>query len=320
MIVSELEIDKFKKKYNLLVILGPTASGKTKLAVTLAKILGGEIISADSRQVYRGLDIGAGKDLADYSGEWGRIPVHLIDVMDPEDEFSVFSFQRQFVVSFDDIAGRGCFPVVAGGTGLYLDSVLRRYRMEQVPENRQLREELQGLDMDALRLRLEKSNPSLHNKTDVLDRKRAIRAIEIAEHRPGASHLLLDLPALFPFVIGIHPPREALRRQITARLEERFDAGMVEEVRRLHAGGVSWERLDSFGLEYRYIALYLQQKMEFSDMKKLLNTKIHQFAKRQETWFRKMEKNGVRIHWLESPDEDAALALMLGRPLGRTDA
>ncbi len=320
MVVSELEVSNFKNEYNILVILGPTASGKTKLAVTLANILGGEIISADSRQVYRGLDIGAGKDLADYSGEWGRIPVHLIDVMEPGDEFSVFSFQRQFVVSFDDIARRGCFPVVAGGTGLYLDSVLRRYRMAQVPENRPLREELQGLDMDALRLRLEKSNPSLHNTTDILDRERAIRAIEIAEHLPGASHLLPDMPALSPFVIGIHPPREALRRRITARLEERFDAGMVEEVRRLHAGGVSWERLDSFGLEYRYIALYLQQKMEFSAMKKLLNTKIHQFAKRQETWFRKMEKNGVRIQWLESPDEDAALALMLGRPLGRTDA
>jgi len=312
-IVSNPEIESFKKTYNLLVILGPTASGKTRLAVSLANILGGEIISADSRQVYRGLDIGTGKDIAAYSGEWGAVPVHLIDVMEPAEEFSVFSFQRRFAASFHAIAGRGGFPVMAGGTGLYLDSVLCRYRMAQTPENQTLREELRELDMDALRRRLEKSNPRLHNTTDLLERERVVRAIEIAEHPPGATDILPELPAFYPFVLGIHPPREALRRRITARLLERFDAGMVEEVRRLHADGVSWERLDSFGLEYRYIALYLQEKMEFSEMKKLLNTKIHQFAKRQETWFRKMEKNGVRLHWIESPDADAALALMLGR-------
>lgn len=320
MIVSALEIDKFKKKYNLLVILGPTASGKTKLAVNLANMLGGEIISADSRQVYRGLDIGTGKDLADYSGAWGTVPVHLIDVVEPEGEFSVFFFQQRFIAAFHDISGRGVFPVMAGGTGLYLDSALRQYHMAQTPENRQLREELQVMDMDALRRRLERLNPSLHNTTDLLERERVIRAIEIAEHLRGKRQDLPELPALSPFVIGIHPPRDALRRRITARLNERFDAGMVEEVRRLHADGVSWERLDSFGLEYRYISLYLQEKMEFSAMKMLLNTKIHQFAKRQETWFRKMEKNGVRIHWLERPDEDAALALMLGWPLDRIDA
>jgi tRNA dimethylallyltransferase len=313
---SAEKLKRFKDSYNLLVVLGPTASGKTKLAVSLARIIGGEIISADSRQVYRGMDIGTGKDISDYSGPWGSLSVHLLDILDPDEEFSVFAFQKSFKTVFLDITRRGNFPIMAGGTGLYLDSVLRQYRMEEVPENRRLREKLIPDSLESLRARLEVINPSLHNKTDILDRTRAIRAIEIAEFHHGESNRLVlssrqDFSNISPFVIGIHPPREELRRRITSRLQERLDGGMVEEVRRLHENGVSWERIDALGLEYRHVALYLQGKMAFPEMFELLNTKIHQFAKRQETWFRKMEKNGVRIHWLNGSDKDAALALMM---------
>ncbi len=304
----------FNKKYNLLVVLGPTASGKTRLAVAMARALGGEIISADSRQVYRGLDIGTGKDLSDYSGEWGTIPFHLIDVVEPSEEFNVFAFQEGFSSAFRKIVNGGALPVMAGGPGLYLDSVLRRYRMEEVPENQKLRGELEDEGMDSLRARLETLNPDLHNKTDLHDRKRALRAIEIAEFRRnspsrngGRDSGYSDLPELSPFVLGIHPPREELRAKITARLDERLASGMIDEVRHLHERGVSWERIDALGLEYRYVALYLRKEIGFNVMFSLLNTKIHQFAKRQMTWFRKMERSGVTIHWLTGPDEVMAL-------------
>jgi tRNA dimethylallyltransferase len=314
--VVDKKLNKFKDRYNLLVVLGPTAARKTKLAVFLARIIGGEIISADSRQVYRGLDIGTGKDIADYSGPWGSIPVHLLDILEPDEEFSVFAFQKSFRTVFQEISRRGNFPIMAGGTGLYLDSVLRQYRMEEVPENRRLREKLIPESLESLRARLEAINPNLHNKTDILDRARAIRAIEIAEFNNGESNCLSldsrpDFPDILPFVIGIHPPREELRRRITSRLKERLEAGMIEEVRRLHENGASWERIDALGLEYRHVALYLRGEIAFPGMVALLNTKIHQFARRQETWFRKMEKNGVHIHWLNGADEEAALALIM---------
>lgn len=316
MAFSEVNLKRFKEKNNILVVLGPTASGKTRLAVGLARVIGGEIISADSRQVYRGLDIGTGKDRSDYAGEWGSIPVHLLDILEPDEEFSVYAFQKRFFEVFQEISRRGSFPIMAGGTGLYLDSVLRRYRMEEVPENKQLREILRREDMESLRLRLETLNPNLHNKTDLLERGRAIRAIEIAEFQKGEANRHSDFPALSPFVIGIHLHREELRRRITTRLSERLEAGMIEEVRRLNADGIGWERIDALGLEYRYVALYLRGKIGFSDMKAQLNTKIHQFAKRQETWFRKMEKNGVHINWLNGPDEEAALLLMINQTDG----
>jgi tRNA dimethylallyltransferase len=310
-VFSEANLNKFRDRHNLLVVLGPTASGKTKLAVGLARVIGGEIISADSRQVYRGLDIGTGKDLADYTGEGGVVPVHLLDIIDPDEEFSVFAFQKQFAGVFQEISRRGAFPLMAGGTGLYLDSILRGYQMEEVPDNKQMRETLLHEDMDSLRARLELLNPHLHNKTDLLERERALRAIEIALFQHGEAGRHSDFAHLSPFVIGIHPQREELRRQITVRLRERLDAGMIEEVRRLHANGVGWERLAALGLEYRYVALYLRGEICLSDMTALLNTRIHQFAKRQETWFRKMEKNGVRINWLNRPDVEAALSLMM---------
>ena len=308
---SRATLNKFKDRCNLLVVLGPTASGKTKLAVGLARALGGEIISADSRQVYRGLDIGTGKDLADYQGEGGSIPVHLLDILEPDQEFSVFDFQRRFFRVFQEISGRGVFPIMVGGTGLYLDSVLRRYRMEEVSENKHLRDQLLHEDFEALCARLKALNPHLHNKTDILDRKRAVRAIEIALFQKEKVDQQPEFAALSPFVIGIHPRREELRQRITARLKERLDAGMIEEVRRLQARGVGWERIDALGLEYRHVAYYLRGEMGFPDMVALLNTRIHQFAKRQETWFRKMEKNGIRINWLNRPDVEAALSLII---------
>ena len=290
-------------KINPIVILGPTASGKTKLAARLAKDLRAEIISADSRQVYRGMDMGTGKDLGDYLVEGTAVPYHLIDIVDPGYEFSVFDYQRCFFQCFSEITAKNVLSVVVGGTGLYMNAVLKGYRMLAVPENYDLRAELQGLGADLLIKRLTELNPSLHNTTDLLDRRRLIRAIEISEaskrHGRGDE---LNFSPLNPFVIGLHWDRSILRLRITKRLQERLKAGMIEEVKQLHDNGVSWEKLNSFGLEYRYISLYLEGKLNRQDMFRQLNTKIHQFAKRQETWFRRMERQGIVIHWLENPD------------------
>jgi tRNA dimethylallyltransferase len=310
------EIKRFKERYNLLVVLGPTASGKTRLAVILARALNGEIISADSRQIYRELDIGTGKEISEYSGAWGSIPLHLIDIIDPDEDFSVFSFQKHFLKAFAEISRRGNFPILAGGTGLYLDSILRRYRMAEVPENKELRKQLLAQDMDSLKRRLMILNPGLHNKTDFVDRKRIIRAIEIAQFPKNGVNNPSPFSDLSPFVIGIRRSREELRQRITLRLNRRIEAGLIDEVRRLHDGGLSWERLDALGLEYRYVGLYLRGEMSFTEMFKVLNTRIHQFAKRQETWFRKMEKNSVVIHWLDNPDPEATYSLIISAANG----
>jgi len=290
-------------KINPIVILGPTASGKTKLAAHLAKDLRAEIISADSRQVYRGMDMGTGKDLGDYLVDGTAVPYHLIDIVDPGYEFSVFDYQRCFFQCFSEITAKNVLSVVVGGTGLYMNAVLKGYRMLAVPENYDLRAELQGLGADLLIKRLTELNPSLHNRTDLLDRRRLIRAIEISEaSKKHGREDEFNFSPLNPFVIGLHWDRSVLRLRITKRLQERLNAGMIEEVKRLHDNGVSWEKLNSFGLEYRYISLYLEGKLNRQDMFRQLNTKIHQFAKRQETWFRRMERQGIVIHWLENPD------------------
>lgn len=312
MIIESGSIPRFRERYNLLVLLGPTASGKTGLAVHLARRIGGEILSADSRQVYRGMDLGTGKDLSEYGREGEAVPVHLIDICDPSEEFSLFDFQNRFYRAFQQIAQRNRIPVMAGGTGLYLDAILRGYQMTAVPEQRELRDQLAGEGMEDLRRRFRLLCPDAHNTTDMLERKRVIRAIEIAEfvrEHPGAA---VSPITVTPMVIGIRCGREALRRRITTRLKIRLEAGMIEEVRRLHDHGIGWDRLDAFGLEYRYIALYLQRKITAEEMFQTLNTRIHQFAKRQETWFRRMERNGVRIHWIEGADEKAALGLITG--------
>lgn len=282
--------------FNLLTILGPTASGKTRLAVALATELDAEIISADSRQVFLGMDIGTGKDLHEYGG----VPYHLIDILEPGAEFSVFAFQRLFREAFDRIAGRGRLPLLCGGSGLYLDAVLRGYRMVEVPEDAALRAELAGASDRELAELLRRQRPGLHNTTDLLDRRRTIRALEIARHEAGhPAQPEGALPDLRPLVLGIRWERGELRRRITERLRQRLQEGMIEEVQRLHGAGVAWERLDYYGLEYRYVGAYLRGESNRNDMFQRLNSAIHDFAKRQENWFRKMERNGVAIHWLE---------------------
>ena len=290
---------------NLIVILGATASGKTALAARLARELGAEVISADSRQVYRGMNLGTGKDLSEYCVGGLDVPFHLIDIVDPEMDFSVFDYQRHFFRCFAEISSRGVLPVMVGGTGLYLESVLKGYRMCEVPENQALRDELAGESMERLAQCLLTLRPGVHNQSDLLDRSRLIRAIEIAEHA-RRSPALPEAPGIDALIVGVRWERSLLRRRITARLKQRLDAGMIEEVRTLNASGVSWERLHYFGLEYRYIGLYLQGGLDYETMFRTLNTKIHQFAKRQETWFRRMERNGTIIHWIDGAD-DAAL-------------
>jgi tRNA dimethylallyltransferase len=286
---------------NLLVILGPTASGKTRLAVELARRNSGEIISADSRQVFRRMDIGTGKDLDEY----GEVPYHLIDIIDPGLEFNVFEFQHRFYYAFSEISNRGHLPVLVGGTGLYLESVLLGYQLPAVPENPDLRRELATLGMADLEQRLRRATDTLHNTTDLLDRTRLVRAIEIAEHQTGT---IPDHPRLEPLVFGIRWDRHLLRQRITARLNERLAQGMIEEVAKLHESGVTWEALDYYGLEYRFIAHYLQGELSHNDMYQKLNSAIHDFAKRQENWFRRMERKGIIIHWLNGAGDPIAEA------------
>jgi len=291
---------------NLLVILGPTASGKTRLAVAAARALNGEIISADSRQVFRGMDIGSGKDLEEYDG----IPHHLIDILEPGREFSVFDFQRHFTEAFNLVTSRGRLPVLAGGTGLYLDSVLRGYRMVTAPENPELRRELEELSLGQLRGRLLALLPEQHNTTDLLQRERLVRAIEIALHQEGSGNSeVIQLPALRPLVFGIKIEREIVRRRITERLKSRLNGGMIDEVRRLLADGVPVARLDSYGLEYRFVSRYLSGDLNRNDMFQKLNSAIHDFAKRQDTWFRKMERHGVGIIWLDASADPLEMLL-----------
>lgn len=297
---------------NLIVILGPTASGKTRLAVRLAKDLGSEIISADSRQVYKGMDIGTGKDREDYTVNGVAIPYHMIDIIEPDYEFNVFEFQKRFYQIFSMITSRGLLPILCGGTGLYIDAVLRKYGMIAVPEDLVLRRVLENETMASLMERLLKLNPSIHNTTDLFDRGRLVRAIEIATytHKREGNLKNMNLPALEPLVIGIQWDRSVLKRRITERLEKRFREGLIEEVEKLHRHGISWNKLYHFGLEYRYVSLYIQRQLHYEEMFNILNSKIHQFAKRQETWFRRMEKQGTLIHWIEGDDYRAVQSLL----------
>lgn len=283
------------EKNKLLVVLGATAGGKTGLAVQAARQFAGEIISADSRQVYRGMDLGTGKDLQEYA----EVRYHLIDIAEPGSEYNVFQFQRDCFVALEDIWQRQQLPILCGGTGMYLDAVLRGYRLIEVPENPQLRAELEPWPDDQLRERLVLLKPELHNRTDLDDRSRLIRAIEIASGEQAAAAELSPLPELRPLVFGLQWPREILRQRIALRLQQRLDAGMIEEVQQLHASGVPWEKLEFYGLEYRLIAQHLQGQLSRNDMVQKLRSAIGQFAKRQETFFRRMEKQGVQIHWLD---------------------
>lgn len=298
------------ERYNLLVILGPTASGKTGLAVELARRIGGEIISADSRQVYRGMDLGTGKDLSEYGRGGATVPYHLIDILDPSEEFSIFVYQKLFYRAFQEIIERGKVPLLVGGSGLYLEAVIRGYQLTAVPVQQGLRDELAGEEMECLRRRFLALHPRVHNTTDLRDRERLIRAIEIAEFTHGHQRKNEFRILLSPLVVGIRCERETLRRRITDRLKARLTSGMIEEVSDLHEKGLAWERIDSFGLEYRYIGLHLRGDISREELFRMLNTRIHQFAKRQETWFRRMERNGVRIHWIEGNDTEGVAALI----------
>lgn len=287
---------------NLIVILGPTASGKTNLAARLAFDLGGEIISADSRQVYRGMNIGTGKDLNQYVVNGRRIPYHLIDIIAPDEEFNLFEFQNRFYEILTALLEKNILPVLVGGTGLYLESVLLAYDMPDASLDEKQRNALRGQTKSELQELLLDLKPQLHNRTDLEDPERLIRAIEIERARNYPGGKKKERPKVDAAVFGIKWERAVLRKRITKRLDERLEEGMIEEVASLHSAGLSWERLESFGLEYRFIAQYLQKKMPLEEMKNKLNIAIHQFAKRQETWFRRMERKGVLIHWL--PDDD----------------
>lgn len=286
-------------KYDLITILGPTASGKTPLAAALAYDLQTEIISADSRQIYRGMDLGTGKDLADYTVNGTVVPYHLIDIAEPGYKYNVFEFQRDFLVAYQAISEKGMCPILCGGTGMYIESVLKGYRLLPVPENPELRASLSDKSLEEL-TRILSGYKKLHNSTDVDTVKRAIRAIEIEEYYRNAPIEERDFPSLKSLIIGLQIDRELRREKITRRLRQRLDEGMVEEVKTLLQQGVSAESLIYYGLEYKYLTLYVTGQLSYEEMFGELETAIHQFAKRQMTWFRGMERRGMQIHWLEA--------------------
>lgn len=281
--------------FNMLVVVGSTASGKTKLAVDLARTLNGEVISADSRQVYRGLDIGSGKDLDEYQ----EIPHHLIDIVNPGFEYNIFNFQKDFINAFDNINVRQKLAIMAGGSALYVDSILKGYRLVEVAHDPALRADLAEFSQQALIERLLSLKPQQHNTTDLIERERIIRAIEIAEGEKLAQNTDTYFPELCPFILAIKWPRDIIRQRITARLKERFDQGLVAEVEQLHQQGISWETLHFYGLEYRFVAQHLQGQLSKNDCFQKLNAAIHAFSKKQDTWLRRLERNGSKVHWLD---------------------
>lgn len=285
--------------YDLIAILGPTASGKTPFAAALAAELHTEIISADSRQIYRGMDLGTGKDLADYTVNGHPVPYHLIDIADPGYKYNVFEYQRDFLTAYETIKQKGCLPVVCGGTGMYLESVLKGYRLLPVPENPELRAKLADKSLAELTEML-KQYKTLHNSTDVDTAKRAIRAIEIEEYYAAQPIEERAFPQLNSLVIGVDIDREWRREKISRRLRQRLDDGMVDEVKRLLTGGIAPDDLIYYGLEYKYLTLYAIGKMSYDEMFTGLETAIHQFAKRQMTWFRGMERRGFTIQWISA--------------------
>lgn len=285
-------------KYNLITILGPTASGKTTLACHLAYELDSEIISGDSRQVYRSMDLGTGKDLDDYIVEGKQIPYHLIDIRNAGEKYNIFEYQHDFHNVYTDIKKRGKLPVLCGGSGLYIESVLRGYSLVNVPENKGLRKEYEKKDLETL-TQILGSYKDLHNTTDVDTVQRAIRAIEIEEYKKTHPLEQNDFPPLNSLIIGVDIERDRRRRRITERLKVRLKEGMIEEVKSILDKGVSPEDLIYYGLEYKYLTLYIIGRLSYEDMYSQLEIAIHQFAKRQMTWFRGMEKRGLKIHWLD---------------------
>ena len=293
-------------KFNLITILGPTATGKTKLAVQLADCFNGDIISADSRQVYRGMNIGTGKDLSEYFIDGRQIPYHLIDIIDPTEEFNLFSFQQGFYKSFDEIKSKNKLPFLVGGTGMYLSSVLQKYTLGKADFEKE-KQILSSYSDDELRDILKDLNPTLHNTTDLNDRERIIKAIAVSKTEQEKT----EAQNIESLVIGVNLSRDEIKKRITARLKKRLDEeGMIDEVKTLMDSGVSYDKMIFFGLEYKFIAKYLTGELNKNDMFQKLNSSIHSFAKRQMTWFRKMEKEGVVINWIDGPDFNKAKELI----------
>jgi len=288
----------------MITILGPTASGKTPIAARLAAEIGGEIISADSRQVYRRMDIGTGKDLADYVVDGHQIPYHLIDIREPGTKYNLFEYQQEFFDAYETIQGRGAVPILCGGTGLYIEAVLKGYKLSPVPQNQELRDRLDGKSLAELTQMLAelkaRNNSNMHNTTDVDSCQRAIRAIEIETY--NLEHLMpkRELPPVESVIIGINIDRELRREKITRRLKARLEDGMVEEVKKLLDEGIPADDLIYYGLEYKFVTEYLTGRLSYDEMFMRLEIAIHQFAKRQMTWFRGMERRGFKINWLEA--------------------
>ncbi len=286
-------------KYDLITVLGATACGKTSFATKLAKEIGGEIISADSRQVYRSMDIGTGKDLADYVVDGVEIPYHLIDICEPGEKYNLYRYQNDFLEAYNGVKSRNNVPILCGGTGLYIESVLRSYRLSHVPQNPELRAELEGKSLEEL-TKILSSYKRLHNTTDVDTAQRAIRAIEIERFYADTPLDERDFPDINSLVIGLDISRDMRREKISYRLRQRLDEGMVDEIRGILNSGVAPEDLIYYGLEYKFVTLYIIGELEYDEMVRQLEIAIHQFAKRQMTWFRGMERRGINIHWLSA--------------------
>ena len=285
---------------DLITILGPTASGKTPLAAALARRIGGEILSADSRQVYRRMDIGTGKDLSDY----GEVPYHLIDICEPGTKYNLFQYQQDFFDAYEDIRRRGVQPILCGGTGLYIEAVLKGYHLSPVPQNQPLRDSLEGRSLEELTEMLRelkaKSGSVMHNTTDVDSCQRAIRAIEIETYNLEHPMPLRELPPIPSTIIGVNIDRELRREKITRRLKARLDEGMIDEVRQLLDSGIPADDLIYYGLEYKFLTEHIIGRLTYDEMFRQLEIAIHQFAKRQMTWFRGMERRGFTIHWIDA--------------------
>jgi len=293
---------------NLITILGPTATGKTRLAAKLAQRYRGEIISADSRQVYIGMDIGTGKDYNDYAINNTKINYHLIDIVRPDHEFNIFMFKELFAKTFSDIISRNKPPFLVGGKGLYISSIIQNYDLKKADFNSSRINELEQMEIEDLRNLLLKLNSQIHYKRDLFSKERVIKTILVAEAKEGLKYF----PKINSLVLGVNMNRDEIKKRITERLKKRLDEGMVDEVKRLLESGITFERLTSFGLEYKFISMHLQGKLSFDEMFQKLNTAIHQFAKRQMTWFRKMEREGVKFEWLNGADFDTACGIIDG--------
>ena len=294
-------------KYDLITILGSTAVGKTNLAAKLAFRFDGEIISADSRQVYKGMNIGTGKDYNDYFVNGHKVNYHLIDIVEPYEEFNLFLFKENFIKSFDYIKEKSKLPFLVGGSGLYLSSVLQKYNLQKADFESKEYNYLKTLSHEDLKNQLKELNFNLHNTTDLTEKERTIKAIIVEKSKTLDS---IPSPEINSLNIGIKLSRAEIKKKITNRLNERLDAGMVDEVKRLLDLGIDFDRLNFFGLEYKFIGLFLKGEYNYNDMKQKLNSAIHNFAKRQMTWFRKMEKEGIKINWIDGPDYESTVNII----------